>query len=120
MHRSFVCIVCPNGCDITAEVDGPRVISISGALCKRGKDYVTQEILDPKRNIASSIKVNDGKLPLVSVRLTDVIPKRSIFKVMDAIKATQVAAPVTIGQVLIRDVAGLGVDVIATKSVERC
>lgn len=119
MLRNFVCIVCPNGCEIRAEVDGGEILCTQGALCKQGEAYVSQELLAPKRNIASSVKVLGGDLPLASVRLTDVIPKSMIFAVMDAIRNTEVVAPVSIGQVLIENVAGLSVDAIATKSVAR-
>jgi CxxC motif-containing protein len=117
MRREFVCIICPNGCELAAEVEGKTIHSISGQLCLWGESYVRQEILDPRRNIASSVKVVGGELPLVSVRLSDVIPKDMIFAVMDAIRQAEVAAPVAIGQVLIKGVAGLPVDVIATKRV---
>ena len=89
-----------------------------GAMCKRGDAYVNQEVVDPKRNIATSVKVIGGDIPLVSVRITDVIPKKEIFNVMDEIKKIEAVAPVKIGQILIEDVLNLGVDVIATKDVD--
>lgn len=118
MKRVFTCIVCPNGCVVEAEYEGTKVLSVSGNLCPKGVEYVTQELTDPRRTIASSVCVQGGVLPLVSVRLTKPVPKASIFAVMDAINALNVPAPVTIGQVLIPNVLGLGSDVIATKNVE--
>ena len=69
MTRTFTCIICPNGCEITAEYEGTDVRSIEGATCPKGQDYVRQELTDPRRNIATSIPVECGELPLVSVRL---------------------------------------------------
>ena len=70
MKRTFTCIVCPNGCEVEAEYSGTQVLSISGNLCPKGAAYVTQELVDPRRTIATSVRVEGGELPLTSVRLT--------------------------------------------------
>ena len=55
MTRTFTCIICPNGCEITVEYDPDMTdISIQGASCPRGKEYVRQELIEPRRTIASS------------------------------------------------------------------
>ena len=117
MKRTFTCIVCPNGCEIDAEYDGTNVLSVTGNLCPKGKTYVTQELVDPRRTIASSVRVTGGELPLASVRLTQPIPKARIFDVMREIDKVTLSAPVAIGDVVIPDVLGLGSDVIVTKDV---
>ena len=83
MTRTFTCIVCPNGCEITAEYEGARVGAITGATCPKGEDYVRQELTDPRRTIATSVPVDGGELPLVSVRLNRPVPKKDIFRVME-------------------------------------
>ncbi len=117
-EQIFTCIVCPNGCDITATIgtDG-SVVQCQGQLCPRGVEYVTQELTDPRRNIATSVRVCGGEALITSVRLTDVIPKAKIFDVMTAINAQHITAPAKIGDVVIANVLGLGVDVIVTKHV---
>lgn len=117
MLKEFTCIICPNGCDITAEIENGTLSKTEGELCKRGKEYVLQEITAPKRNIASLIKVNGGELPLASVRLTNPIPKEKIFDVMNEIKKVQVDAPTHIGQIAIENVLGLNSNVIITKNI---
>lgn len=119
MTREFTCIICPNGCDITAEYEGTQVAKITGATCPKGEDYVRQELTDPQRNIATSVPVEGGELPLTSVRLNRPIPKARIFPVMEAIRTVKLQAPVAIGQVALADVCGLGADVIVTKNVAR-
>lgn len=119
MVRTFTCIMCPNGCDIEAVIEDGNVISMEGNLCKRGAEYVEQEIVDPKRTIASSVLVKHGELPLVSVRLDRPIPKDRIFDVMKEIAAVSLEAPVAMGDVVIENVLGLGSNVIATKNVGR-
>lgn len=116
MLKTYTCITCPIGCDVTASVEGSN-IAISGNLCSKGEVYVKQELTEPKRIITSSVLVEGGELSLVSVRLTAPIPKEQIFDVMGQIKKVVVKAPVSMGQVLLKDVLGLKSDVIATKEV---
>ncbi|HCD42903.1 MAG TPA: molybdopterin oxidoreductase [Lachnoclostridium sp.] len=121
MMREFTCIICPNGCGISADIEiesGVSVIrSIDGALCPRGETYVRQELIDPRRNIATSVLVKGGILPLASVRLTKPIPKDRIFDAMEEIKKCSLTAPVTAGTVIVKNVLGYDADVIVTKSV---
>ena len=119
MRRKLTCIVCPNGCDVEAYTDDQGQLVIEGAQCKRGKEYAYQEIVDPRRTIATSMVIADGALPLCSVRLTKPIPKKQIFDVMDAIRAKRLRAPVKIGDVVIADVCGTGSDVIVTKTIPK-
>lgn len=119
MKRTFTCIVCPNGCEMEAEYEGTSVLSVTGNLCPKGKAYVTQELVDPRRTIASSVRVTGGILPLTSVRITNAIPKDRIFDVMAEINKQTLTAPVHIGDVVIHNVLGLGSDVIVTKHIEK-
>lgn len=119
MLRTFTCIMCPRGCEIEAEFTEGRVLSAKGNACPKGLDYVTQELTNPMRNIATSVLVEGGELELASVRLTGPIPKARIFDVMEQIRKVKVQAPVKTGQVLIPDVLGLGSDVIITKNVNK-
>ena len=116
-ERTFTCIVCPNGCTITAEHDGDTVYSVSGNRCKRGEEYVRQELIDPRRTICSTVRIDGAELPLCSVRLTKPIPKRDIFRVMAEINKCRLKAPVRIGDIVIHNVCGLDSDVIVTKNL---
>lgn len=125
MLREFTCIICPNGCCIDADIemneDGTGSIrSIEGALCPRGEAYVKQELTDPRRNIATSVLVKGGILPLASVRLTKPIPKGRIFQAMEEIKKCSLTAPVLAGTVIMKNILGYDADVIVTKSVPAC
>lgn len=117
MRKTYTCIICPNGCEIAVEYEGTQLLDCSGNLCKRGEEYVKQELLDPRRTISSSVLVQEGDLPLVSVRLTKPVPRDRIFDVMEQIRGLQLTAPVTAGQVLITDILGLGSDLIATRNI---
>ncbi|MGL6106866.1 DUF1667 domain-containing protein [Romboutsia sp.] len=119
MIKEYTCIICPNGCEIEVELDGKTIKSLDGALCKKGKEYVEQELTNPQRNIATSVKVKNGDLQLVSVRLNKSIPKEKIFEAMKEIKKLEVEAPVKIGDVVKVNLLNLEVDVIATKNIDK-
>ena len=113
--RNLTCIGCPLGCAITVTMDGGNVVSITGNTCKRGSDYAAKEVTHPTRIVTSTVCVRGG--PMVSVKTAQDIPKEKIFEIMKYINALTVTAPVHIGDVLLKDIAGTGVDLIATKEV---
>lgn len=122
MLREYTCIICPNGCNIRAQIeereDGSRrICSVEGAACPKGRAYVEQELTDPQRNIATSVLVKGGILPLASVRLTNPIPRDRIFDAVSEIKKYTLTAPVKAGTVVIPRLMGYDTDVIVTKSV---
>lgn len=122
MLREYTCIICPNGCEMTARIgeteDGSRTVeSVEGAACPRGRAYVEQELCDPQRNIATSVLVKGGILPLASVRLTHAIPRDRIFDAMEEIKKCVLTAPVQAGTILIHNLLGYETDVVVTKPV---
>lgn len=117
MNKVLTCILCPNGCEIETVYEGKEILGMEGNLCPKGKDYVIQELVSPMRNIATSVLIEGGELPLVSVRLDRPIPKDRIFDVMEEIKNKRLHAPAAIGDVVIHDVLGTGADVIVTKNV---
>ena len=117
MNRVFTCILCPNSCDIEIDVKDNVILRIDGNGCARGKEYVEQEIINPLRIITTSVLVDGGELPLVSVRLSKPIPKSRIYEVMAEIKKQRLTAPVKMGDIIIRNVSGTGSDVIATKNI---
>lgn len=117
--KNLICINCPMGCALTVEMEGDEVISVSGNTCKRGDAYGRKEVTDPTRIVTSTVKVSGGKAMMVSVKTRQDIPKGKIAECVKALKDVQVQAPVRIGDVIVADVAGTGVDIVATKDIER-
>lgn len=115
-NRNFTCIICPNGCVIETRQNGNEV-HVSGNKCKRGEEYVMQELTDPRRTISTTVRIDGAELPLCSVRLTQPIPKKEIFPVMQELRKVHLTAPVSIGQIVIKNVCGLDSDVIVTKEM---
>ena len=117
--REFVCIGCPLGCNVTVELDGTEIKNITGNTCPRGADYVTKELTDPRRIVTSLVRVTGGELPVVSVKTASDIPKDKIRDCIRALKDAELSAPVHVGDVVLKDVCGTGINVIATKTIER-
>ena len=116
--REFTCIVCPNGCSITAEYDENGIKNISGNRCRRGAEYVSQEIVNPMRTVTTTVPVDGGELPLCSVRLSAAIPKAEIFNAVAEIRRHSLTAPTKVGDVVIQNILGYDSDVIVTKNVK--
>ena len=114
---NLICIGCPLGCPLTVEMEGNEVKSVSGNTCPRGDAYAKKELTNPTRIVTSTVRVAGGKLAMVSVKTESDIPKGKIFDCVKALKDIEVTAPVKIGDVIVENVAGTGVNVIATKNV---
>lgn len=116
--RELTCISCPLGCPLKVETDeNGAVLQVTGNTCKRGEVYGKKEVTAPERTVTSTVAVVGGSAPLVSVRTKTDIPKGKIFQCMEAIRAAKIQAPVHIGDVVVENVCGTGVDVVATKAV---
>lgn len=115
--RELICIQCPMGCPLTVTVSDDGAVSVTGNTCPRGAAYGEKEVTHPMRTVTSTVKLDGGTIARVSVKTASDIPKEKIFGVMEEIRAARVAAPVSLGDVIVKDAAGTGVDVIATKSV---
>ena len=114
---NLICIRCPLGCPLTVEMEGEEVKSVSGNTCPRGEAYARKELTNPTRIVTSTVRVTGGKLPMVSVKTESDIPKGKMLECVTALKDIEVKAPVKIGDVILENVAGTGVNIIATKNV---
>ena len=113
----FTCIVCPLGCYIEVEVDG-RDVRVRGCRCPRGEKWAREEVLEPKRSVLSVVKVKNGSYPVVSVKSDGSVPKNKIGEIMALLSKIELSAPVHVGDIVISNVLGLGVNIVATRSVE--
>ena len=118
MEHQITCINCPVGCRMTVTVEDGKVTKVAGNTCKRGDSYARTEITNPMRSLTTSVKVCGGVHPVVPVKSSGPVPKGKMFDCMEAINAACVKAPVKIGDIVIKDILGLGVDIIATNCDE--
>lgn len=94
--------------------DDRQVIGVEGNNCPRGEKYAKQECTMPLRMITAVIPVENFDTPL-SVKTANPIPKKLIPNVMEELKKARVNIPIQIGQVILSDVCGTGIPVIATR-----
>lgn len=116
--RELICINCPLGCSLTVTMENGTVKKVEGNTCPKGEAYGEKEVTNPTRIVTSSVRVEGGNLPVVSVKTASDIPKGMIAACAKSLKSVCVKAPVHIGDVVLSDVCGTGVDMIATKNIE--
>ncbi|MFC0906308.1 DUF1667 domain-containing protein [Clostridium sp. MT-14] len=116
--RELTCIGCPMGCQLLVKLEGDKVIEVTGNTCKRGEEYGKKECTSPTRIVTSSVYVEDGEIDVVPVKTERDIPKEKIFDCIRALKGIVVKAPINIGDVILKNVADSGVNIIATKKVD--
>lgn len=117
--RDLTCIGCPLGCSIKVTMDNGEVTGVAGNTCPRGDAYARKEVTNPTRIVTSTVRVRGGKAIMVSCKTKEDIPKGKIFDVTKALADVEIQAPVHIGDVLISDVAGTGVEIVATKNIDQ-
>ncbi len=114
-NREFTCIICPRGCRLLVTGDG----EVTGNFCLRGEKYGKEEMLDPKRTLTSSILVKGGNYRLCPVKVIPAIKKGLMERAMEEIKNLKITAPIKLHQIIIKDIAGSGCDLVATGEVDR-
>lgn len=118
MKRELTCIGCPLGCTVTVTLEGDTVTDVTGNTCPKGEAYARKEVTDPTRIVTSTVRVSGGTAPMINVKTASDIPKGRIFDCIDAIRDLVVPAPVAIGDVVLADVAGTGVAIVAAGNVD--
>lgn len=109
----LICIVCPKGCHLS--VDEGKDYRVMGAGCVRGEDYGKKEITNPTRVLTSTVRIEGAVHPCCPVKTADAIPKDCIGEAMDLLKNVRLRSPVSIGDAVIRDICGTGIDWVVTK-----
>lgn len=114
---NLICIGCPLGCPLEAVMEGAEVLTVTGHTCKNGEKYARKELTDPTRIVTSTVRVTGGTQAMVSVKTASDIPKGKMRDCIRELKAVELTAPVSIGDVIMEDVCHTGVAVVATKNV---
>jgi len=111
----MICINCPKGCELDVEKKGNDVV-VTGNACPRGEAYGRAELANPTRMVTGLVRVAGMRKPL-PVKTKTAIPKGKINDVLFAMHQATVQLPVKIGDVIVQDVAGTGVDLVATANM---
>lgn len=112
--KRITCVVCPRGCEITVQVDGGRVLDISGSGCPRGDEYAAAECINPVRTLTTTMRVEGGRRPLAPVKSAEPLPRQLLAQCVREINRHTLKAPVKIGEVVVRNILGTGVDIVST------
>ena len=115
MTKNLICIVCPKGCHLSVDEN----LNVTGNSCKRGEIYAKNELTHPTRMITSTVRIINGELDRLPVVTSAPIPKEKIFDCMAVINQQVVEAPIKIKDVVVKDILGLGVDIVATRNVNK-
>lgn len=113
----YLCIGCPLGCRLEVEDYGQSIVEVRGFSCKRGKDFAEREHVDPRRMVTTTVRVTGGTEVRLPVKTKQEIPKADIVRLAEELHNVTVSAPVECGDVVLANALGLGVDVVATRSV---
>ena len=115
MQKNIICVACPMGCGVTVEIaDNGEILSVTGNTCKRGDTYARTEISNPVRSLATTVRVEGGLYNVVPCKSAGSLPKDKIMECMEIINNAQAKAPVKLGDILVENILGTGINIVAT------
>ncbi len=117
MEKNFVCIACPMGCALRVWEENGET-HVSGYTCRRGLEYGKQEFTAPMRTVTSSVAVKGRKHGLCSVKTDRTVPKEKVEEVLEQVRCLRAEAPIRVGDVLLKNAAGTGANIVATRNVD--
>jgi CxxC motif-containing protein len=116
MSEKIICITCPLGCQMAIDLEGKKVIKVKGHQCKKGLTYAQEEVTFPGRILTTTMRTNLPAVPLLPVRSNKALPKNMLMACMKEIVKQIVDHPVKLGEALIENILGSGVDIVACRT----
>jgi len=113
----LICVTCPMGCRLDVIVADGQVVAVEGQSCKRGLAYAQDEIADPQRVVTTTVRVPEGRHPLLPVYTDGPFPRAQVFALLAELRQVAVSAPVQAGQVILADALGTGINVLASRDM---
>lgn len=114
----YLCIGCPLGCRLEVEEDAQGdIVEVRGFSCKRGESFALQEHTDPRRMVSTTIRIDGGRWPRLPVRSRDAVPKDRVTALCRRLRSVTLTAPVRMGEVVLADALGTGIDMIASRDM---
>lgn len=112
------CIVCPTGCRAKVTVRNGEV-KVEGVECPRGSEYAVKEITAPTRDFFTTVPIKGGSVRVCPVRSTQPVPKGMVINCLKEMAEITLEAPIKMGDVVLKNVLGLGIDIVATRDVDK-
>jgi len=116
-RHDYLCTGCPLGCRLEVEALDDEIVEVRGFSCKRGKAFAEQEFTDPRRSVSTTVRVDGGRWARLPVKTAEPIPKALVQALCGALHEVRMRAPVTMGDLVMADVVGTGIDVVATRDM---
>lgn len=114
----YTCIECPLGCRLEVEEDAEgNIVDVRGYACNKGKAFAEREHTDPRRMVTTTVAIAGGLWPRLPVRTTAEVPKDRVWNVVELLRPISAESPVIMGDIVIADIAGTGVDVVASRDM---
>lgn len=117
LEEKVICVTCPKGCTLLVDRDGQTVVKVEGG-CKRGHEYARQELVDPRRMVASSVRILGALHPLLPVYTSAPFPKPRIAELLAVLRKIEVSSPVVLDQVILENVLDTGIDIHASREMK--
>lgn len=118
-EKELICVCCPMGCRLTVRMEDGHVLSVSGNSCPRGRAYGEQECIRPMRILTTTVRIHGGIHRVLPVMTEGEIPLDQMRRAMDEVRTLSAEAPVHAGQVIAENIAGTGVRLVASRSMDR-
>jgi CxxC motif-containing protein len=116
MEKNLICIVCPVGCRLKATRTANE-LKVEGNICKKGIDYAHEELTNPTRMVCTTAKINGGIYSVIPVRTDRPIPDKYKLEVVKEVNKIVLTAPVNMGDIIISDLFGTGVNIVAERDM---
>lgn len=116
--RKLTCICCPVGCELTVSQKEGGTVTVTGNRCPRGAAYGEKEVTNPTRIVTSTVRAEGGRGQMVPVKTASEIPKEKIMECIRELSGVTITLPIKTGDVVLENVAGTGVNIVATRSIE--
>jgi CxxC motif-containing protein len=117
-QTKILCVTCPKGCTLHVTHEGQTVIEVKPG-CKRGHQYAARELVDPRRMVATTIRIAAAAHPLLPVYTSAPFPKARIQELRAALRALEIQAPVKMGQVVVVNLLDTGIDILASRDLAK-
>ncbi|HNX90283.1 MAG TPA: DUF1667 domain-containing protein [Candidatus Omnitrophota bacterium] len=117
--QTMICIECPRGCVLKVDAENGRVVKVEGNGCPKGSKYAVSEVEAPARVLTSAVIAEGLSLRMLPVRTDKPVPKTRIMEAMEEVKKIIISEPIRCGDIVKKNILGLGVNLIATRDFDR-
>lgn len=112
--KELICIACPRGCHLKVD---EITYEVTGNSCPRGAVYGANELRNPVRVITSTVRIKGANLNRLPVKTDKAIAKGLMFDVIKLLDDVEVHSPIHSGDVVLHNVLGTDVNIVACKDM---